>query len=218
MPPMLALERNEPKLWYARVAAAVTWSMLLLQLCLSIQLSWRNGHGAWHGVWMYFAFFTILTNLLAACALAAAALERPATLLTSPGIVTGMAASIILVGVAYNLLLRNVWNPHGLQLLADIVLHDVTPPLFVGWWWLAASARPPRYAEIFAWAWYPIAYFVYAMLRGAASGFYPYPFFNVGALGLAQVVVNALAILAGFVAIAAALIAVARLRVRRVRA
>jgi hypothetical protein len=215
---MSALQLDAAKLWYARIAAAIAWSMLLLQLWLSIRLSWRNGHGTLHGIWMYFAFFTILTNLLAAFALAAAALRKSATILTSPSGVTGIAASIILVGIAYNLLLRHVWNPHGLQLLADVTMHDVTPLLFVGWWWLAASTQPPRYREIFYWAWYPIAYFAYAMLNGAASGFYPYPFFNVATLGIAQVIVNALAILAGFVVIAAALITIERLRTRRVRA
>jgi len=208
---MLVVERNRFKLWYARLAAGVTWAMLLLQLGLSIQISWRTGHGAWHGVWMYFAFFTILTNWLAAFALASASLGRSGTVLTAPGIVTGIAASMVLVGAAYNLLLRNFWNPHGLQLLADVVLHDVTPVLFVGWWWLAVS-EAPGYAEIVRWAGYPIAYFAYAMLRGAASGFYPYPFFDVPALGFGQVVVNALAILAGFVAVAAALVTMARRR------
>ena len=46
---------------------------------------------------------------------------------------------------------------------------------------------------------FPIAY---AMARGAITGFYPYPFIDVPALGIARVIVNALAILAGFFAIA----------------
>ena len=215
---METLRRDDLKLWYARVAAAIAWAMLLLQFGLSIQISWRNGHSAWHGAWMYFAFFTILTNLLAAFALAAAAWRGSATALSSPNTVTGIAASIVLVGIAYNLLLRNVWNPQGLQLLADVTLHDITPVLFVGWWWLVAAEHPLRYAEIFRWAWYPVVYFVYAMLRGAVSGFYPYPFIDVPTLGVVQVIVNALAILAGFFAIAALLVAIARLRTRRVRA
>lgn len=207
--------RDDLKLWYARVVGAVAWAALLLQFVLSIQISWRNGHSAWHGVWMYFAFFTILTNLLAAFALAATGLRGPSTELASPRTVTGIAASIVLVGIAYNLLLRDIWHPQGLQLVADVILHDVTPVLFVGWWWLVASEHPLRYAEILRWAWYPIAYFAYTMLRGAMSGFYPYPFIDVPTLGIAQVIVNALAILVGFFAIAAALVAIARARAMR---
>ena len=212
---MEALRRDDLKLWYARIAAAVAWATLLLQFGLSIQLSLRNGQSVWHGAWMYFAFFTILTNLLAAFALAAAASRGSATALASPGAITGIATNIVLVGIAYNLLLRNVWNPQGLQLLADVSLHDITPVLFVGWWWLAASEYPLRYAEIFRWAGYPVAYFAYAMLRGAVSGFYPYPFIDVPTLGIGQVIVNALGILAGFFVIAALLVAIARVRTKK---
>jgi len=215
---MQTFPRNDTKLWYARIAAAVTWAALLLQLWLSIELAHMNGRGAWNGVWTYFSFFTILTNLLAAAALAAAALRRSASALVSPGIVTGIAASIVLVGIAYNLLLRNTWNPQGLQLLADVLLHDIDPLLFLGWWWLAASMQPLRYAEIIHWAGYPIAYFVYAMARGAIDGFYPYPFVDVPTLGMGRVIVNALTILIAFAAIAALLIAVARFRMRQARA
>ena len=215
---MPTAQRSDSGLWYARIAAATLWFALLLQLWLSIELARTNGRGAWHGVWLYLAFFTILTNLLAAATLTAVALRRSTSVLTSPGSVIGIAASIVLVGIAYNLLLRNTWNPQGLQLLADVLLHDIDPPLFLGWWWLAASMRPPRYAEIIRWAGYPIAYFVYAMARGAADGFYPYPFVDVPTLGMVRVIVNALAILAGFVAIAALLIALARLRTRRAHA
>ncbi|MBS0583559.1 MAG: Pr6Pr family membrane protein [Proteobacteria bacterium] len=211
-------QRNDFRLWYARVAAATAWFALLLQFWLSIELSRANGKGVWHAVWMYFAFFTILTNLLAAAALATAASRKSSSVLTRPDIVTGIAASIVLVGIAYNLLLRNFWNPHGLQLLADITLHDLTPPLFLGWWWLSASAQPLRYAAILRWMCYPIAYFAYAMARGAVDGFYPYPFVDVPELGIARVLANALAILAGFIAVAALLVALARFRAQRAHA
>jgi hypothetical protein len=211
---MFASPPDDRHAWYARIAAAITWFALLLQLWLSIEIGLANGNGVWQGVWTYFAFFTILTNLLAASALATAALRR-SNALTSPAAVTGIAACIALVGIAYNLLLRNTWNPQGLQLLADVLLHDIDPLLFLGWWWLTASSRSPSYAEVFRWARYPVAYFAYAMARGALEGFYPYPFIDVPALGMARVIVNALAILIGFFAIAAGLTAVARFRARR---
>lgn len=215
---MQTFRRNDPKPLYARIAASVAWAALLLQFGLSVQLAWQNGQSAWQGAWMYFAFFTILTNLLAAAALTAAVRRRSTRALTSPGTVTGIAASIVLVGIAYNLLLRNTWNPQGLQLLVDVLLHDIDPLLFLGWWWLAASTQALRYMDIVGWAGYPIAYFIYAMVRGAVDGFYPYPFIDLPTLGAAQVVVNALAILIAFVAISALLVAVARFRVRRARA
>jgi hypothetical protein len=215
---MQIMQRSDPRLWYARIAAVIAWSGLLLQFWLSVELSRGNGNGVWQAAWMYVAYFTILTNLLAASALAAAALRKSCGMLTTPGAVTGIAASIIIVSVAYNLLLRNLWNPQGLQLIADATLHDVAPLLFLGWWWLDASMQPLRYAQIARWAGYPIAYFVYVLLRGAATGFYPYPFVDVSALGIGRVVINALVILACFAGIAALLVWIARFRARRARA
>jgi hypothetical protein len=72
-----------------------------------------------------------------------------------------------------------------------------------------------RYAQIAYWAIYPGLYFVYALLRGALSGFYAYPFIDVAALGYLRVLENALGILVGFIVIAAILIALARLGARR---
>jgi hypothetical protein len=65
------------------------------------------------------------------------------------------------------------------------------------------------------WVLWPLAYFVYAMLRGAATGFYPYPFIDVDRLGYAQVLVNAVGVGTGYFFVAAVLFALDRLRPRR---
>ena len=57
----------------AATAAAIGWLALALQLLLSIQLTSASGQGALTGVWLYLGYFTILTNVLAAMALTAAA-------------------------------------------------------------------------------------------------------------------------------------------------
>jgi hypothetical protein len=44
----------------------------------------------------------------------------------------------------------------------------------------------------------PLAYFPYALARGALDGRYPYPFIDVGTLGWARVLGNAAAIAAAF--------------------
>jgi hypothetical protein len=32
-------------------------------------------------------------------------------------------------------LLRHLWHPQGWQFIADELLHDVMPLLFLGYWW-----------------------------------------------------------------------------------
>ncbi len=195
----------------ARSAIALTgWFALLLQLHLSSRQSVATGGGVVHGLWMYFAFFTILTNLLAALVLSLPAVAPDSALgrfCSRPATIAGAAANIALVGIAYNLLLRDLWHPRGLQLLADVLLHDVVPLAVVAWAWLGArQGCSATLAERLRWSLWPIAYFVYAMARGAATGFYAYPFFNVGHLGYGRVLVNAIAIFLGFLLITVTLL------------
>jgi hypothetical protein len=203
---------------YTSALALLAWAALILQLYLTIRQSQARGVGAAAAAWLYFAFFTVLTNILAALTLTWP-LVRPRSaagrFFARADVVTAVAANIILVGISYNLLLRNAWNPQGLQLLADVLLHDVLPAAVVVYWWLIASRSAHRYADIARWAVYPAVYFVYALLRGAGSGFYAYPFIDVTQLGYVRVLGNGLGILAGFVVIAAILIAIGRARARR---
>lgn len=203
---------------YAAFAALVCWLALSLQFYLSVRLSIADGSGALHGIWMYFAFFTVLTNLLVGAVLTIPRLAPGSTAArycAHPDTLAGTSVNIALVCIAYNLLLRDTWNPHGLWLFADILLHDAVPALFVVYAWLRTDGSPARFIPRLRWAIWPVFYFVYAMLRGAATGFYPYPFINIHALGYMRVLGNAVGILFGYFVLAATLYAVERLLQRR---
>ncbi|WP_049623340.1 Pr6Pr family membrane protein [Frateuria defendens] len=202
----------------AGALALLGWAALTLQLGLSIRLTEAGGRSAWHAVWVYAGYFTILTNALVAWALSAAALEPRDTLgrfLRRPDVQTGLAMSIVIVGAVYNLLLRQLWHPQGWQRAADATLHDAMPPLYLLYWWLAVPKASLRWRQVFAWQLYPVAYFAYALARGAVDGWYPYPFLDVGALGYARVLLNACAVLLAFVAVALLLVASGRWQARR---
>jgi len=192
--------------------ALLSWFALGLQLQLSIARSLAAGDSALHGVWMYFAFFTILTNLIVASTLTLPLLGARFRSLTRPGVSSAVAAYIAVVSIAYNLLLRGMWNPRGWQLAADILLHDVIPLLYLVYWWFNVPRRSLNWRSLPGWSVYPVIYFAYAMTRGALTGFYPYPFINAARLGYPQVLANACGLLLGFLAVAAALIALNRSR------
>ncbi|RDD82422.1 hypothetical protein DVJ77_07710 [Dyella tabacisoli] len=202
---------------FAAAAALLGWFALVVQLYLSIQLTRSNGDGAWAGVWIYFGFFTILTNLLVACALTAAALGPRGPISRTfgrPGVHTCIAMSIVVVSALYNVLLRQLWHPEGWQLVADVILHDVMPVLFLLHWWLAVPKTSLRWRQIGFWQLYPAAYFVYVLARGAVNDWYPYPFLDVSKLGYAQVCIDACAVLLAFIAVACALLALGRRQTR----
>ncbi len=167
-----------------KIAAVLGWFALLLQLYLILALRWQAGKSLLGGLDIFFSYFTVLTNIL--------------------------AAAIIVVGLAYNLLLRNTWNPQGLQWVADELLHDVMPVLFVIYWWFCVPKGTLQWRDVWPWLIYPAVYFVYALVRGSLVDSYPYPFIDVNQLGYSQVLVNALMVLVGFVVVSLLVIAVDR--------
>lgn len=197
----------------AALVALAGWAALALQLALSLRLAYGNGLGPGHGLLVYFGYFTILSNLLAtvaATAVAAAPGSGAGRWFARPGVVTAITAVMLVVAGAYHLLLRQVWDPRGWQLVADLALHYALPALVLAWWWLHARARRLRWRSIPSWTAFPLAYLGYALVRGELTGLYPYPFIDVPVLGYGRVLVNAAGLLAVYCAVAAALVLVGR--------
>lgn len=165
-------------------------------------------------VWRYLAFFTILTNLMVAVVNTVAALTPASAsgrLLAGANTRVGVTLYIATVGVIYHLLLADLWDPQGWQLIADQLLHTATPVLSVLAWLafddkrgLTLKALP----QIIVW---PLGYTIYALLRGAFDGFYPYPFIDAGTLGYARVLMNVAGLTAGFLLAGGALILIGRM-------
>lgn len=206
------LKHHKPaRFFLLGLLAAVAWFGVLLQFALSLALSKANGYSLAHGSITYFGYFTVLSNLLVAV-IASMGLVVPESRAFS-GSVRGCATTaIVLVGIGYHVLLREVWDPQGWQQVADNTLHYVVPLLSLAYWGLF----PPRwrlaaYAPL-AWGAYPVAYFAYVIVRGELIGSYPYYFIDVGELGFATVLTNALAFLLAFVALGFGIRALARLR------
>ena len=195
------------------VMALLGWGGLAIQLYVILLMRWSSGASVIGGLLSYFSFFTVITNTMVATVLTYAAISRPSkgrTFFLQSWVSSGIAVSIIVVGVAYSLLLRQLWQPHGLAWLANELLHDVMPVLFALYWWFCVPKGSLRVSHIGVWALYPALYFAYILLRGHLLGVYPYPFIDVNKLGYALVFLNAGEILAGFVGVALMLVALDR--------
>lgn len=187
----------------AAVTALVGWAALALQLALII----RN-LGPVLGVWRFVGFFTILTNIGAAVVASAIALGLNGPLAGARARLTA-ATSIALVGIVYSVALRAMWHPTGLQKVADMALHDVTPLLFLALW--AASPHPGLQWREIGWALLPPAvYAVYAMARGAIDGWYAYWFLNPAEQGAGALMASIAVLLCAVAAVAAVLVSVDR--------
>lgn len=141
----------------------------------------------------YFSFFTILTNIIVALC-ATALVLRPKSgwvmFFLSPKTLTGITIYITVVGLVYNIILRQLWNPQGLQRWVDELLHTIIPILFILFWAIWVTKRELQWKDILSWLIYPFLYTIFILVRGAFSGFYPYPFIDVNKLGYNKALLN----------------------------
>ena len=189
---------------FVATAALAGWVGLAIQQYLILYSRWTSGASLLGGLISFFSFFTVLTNTLVVVVLSYALVKRDSgakRFFLAPRISSAIAASIVVVSLAYNLLLRHLWSPQGFQFIADELLHDVMPLLFVVYWWRCVPKGTLRLKHIAGWVIYPLVYFGYVLLRGHMLGQYQYPFMDVDSLGYPQVFVNAGGILAGFIVI-----------------
>ena len=191
------------------LTAVAAFIALALQLYLSLRFADANGRSAGYGVVQYLGFFTITTNLLVLFA-SAPPMLAPASWMgrffVRPAAVGWVASSILFVGAAYFVLLRHVWHPQGLQLVADVLLHYVVPILYLFFSFVALRSTRLRWVSPFWWSIYPLIYFVYALVRGALINAYPYGFIDASALGYATTFRNAIFLLIAFLVLAYLLI------------
>jgi len=167
--------------------------------------------------WRYFAYFTILTNVLVtAVMIRASLLPKSHVGLNAPRIELMAVTSILFVCIVYNVLLASRWDPRGWQKVADLILHDITPALFT-LFWLLKQRTPLRWRfALFAAIW-PLAYAVYSLTRGAIDGFYPYFFMDPTSLSIPRIAMNLGLLMMFFVFGAAIMVCANRVIVRRLR-
>lgn len=164
----------------AILIALVTWVGLAVQF----RASFANNGSLPDTIWIMLRYFTIIANLLAAAAFTAIATGRGRWV--TPARLGGITLAMVLVGIVYALLLNGLLELSGGAALADLLLHKVTT-ILVPLYWLAFAPRGGlTRRDPLSWALLPLAYFIYALVRGRFEGVYAYPFLNVDKLGWAQ--------------------------------
>ncbi len=207
--------RFKPAVAVAALGALITWAGLILQFFLTLGSALARGLGLLEGIALYLAYFTILTNLLVALALTAFAARPRSTLgqfFRRADVCTALAAAIAFVSLGYIVLLRGQWQPEGLYLAADAALHYLSPLAFLVTWWLVLPGGRASWRIVPIALIYPLAYLLYVLVRGALTGFYPYPFFDVAELGYARVLASTAAMAAAYLVLTILLVAIARRR------
>lgn len=195
--------------------ALLGWFAVIAQLWLMLE----NRHtSAGEAIVRFFSYFTILTNLMVALTLTASLLKKRSgtgKFLTNPATVSAITVYIVVVGLVYNLVLRSLWRPEGLQHTVDELLHTFMPLLFLIYWIAFVPKQSLQWKYAFPWLCYPLLYLAFVLVRGFNSGFYPYYFIDIDKLGYPTVLIHSALLGLIFLAFSLALIGLSKIRKRR---
>ncbi len=165
----------------------------------------------------FFSYFTILSNILAATVLTAplvAPESRLAIWAEQSGPRAAIATYVTITAVIYHAILASQWHPQGLHLVADTILHTVTPLAFLIDVALRGGEGEARWIAALKALAMPALYGLWTLAHGALSGFYPYPFMNVAKRGYPAVLVTMVAMSLTFALVAVIFVALLRVRAR----
>jgi hypothetical protein len=137
-----------------------------------------------------FSYFTIQSNLLIGGVSVALAVDPRRDGPVFRVLRLDALLCIAVTGIVYNTVLRGLVELTGAGMVSNMMLH-VLAPVFAVVTWLLVGPRPRVTGRTVWWSVvYPIAWLVYTFVRGAVTGWYPYPFLDVNALGYAGAVTN----------------------------
>ncbi|MFJ4713162.1 Pr6Pr family membrane protein [Streptomyces sp. NPDC088785] len=175
------------------------------------------------------SYFTIQSNILVALVLALSAARAWSARQPLPAVLTGGTLLFICItGLVYHFVLANSSSGFsmtddadhaitGWRTVSNQLLHTVTPiGVFLDWLLLTRPGRL-RLRHAALWLLYPLAYFGFALVRGAimspgTPARYPYPFLDVDAHGYPGVLTNAVVFGLAFYVLALILVALDHVR------
>jgi hypothetical protein len=197
---------------FALTGALLAWFAIITQFYLIMS---NRVVPAPDTIFRFFSFFTVDTNIIVAFCFTFIFLRKNTRLshfFYKTSTITAITVYITIVGIVYNIILRSLWKPEGMQKIVDELLHSVIPGFFILFWLLFAQTRELKWANALPWLIYPIIYMKWSVIHGAITEFYPYPFVDVNKLGYGKALLNAIGILVLIFLLSLILIALNRTR------
>lgn len=193
----------------ARAWSALTVLAVVLGVGTQLVLTAGGSEGYFqeplHRTLNLFVFFTIQSNLLVGSSALLTALDPDRDTLLRRWLRLTSLVAVTVTGVVYHAVLAALQDLSGWARVADELLHTVVPVLMVLGWVLFGPRRRTGWRVVGLSLVFPVVWLLFTLVRGRlVGGFWPYPFVDVGELGLAQVLLNCGLVAVLFVALAAA--------------
>ena len=116
-------------------------------------------------------------------------------------------AGITVTGVVHWFFLRPILHLQGWSAFADKLLHVLVPVMAVLGWALFGPRRRVSWSLLATALVWPVLWLAYTLGYGAVTGWYPYPFLDVGVLGYGSVLITSVAVAVVVLCVLATLIA-----------
>ena len=156
-------------------------------------------------------FFTIWGNVAACIIMALIALGKS----PSPAIMAALVTALAIIGGIYWALLSGEHHPQGLDRITNQFHHTIIPVASVLWWLRYTPTASSIKAMIPVIMVPPLTYGAFALVLGQMTGFYPYFFTDLPALGWPLFIASNIGLALFFAALGAGLIAVKNVLNRR---
>lgn len=121
----------------------------------------------------------------------------PSSWLAQPRVRMMALVGISMVGIVYSMALRALMPDDFGMLLAGSVQHDVVPLLFAAAWLFGPHGNPDRSWFLWILA-LPLVFLAAMVLRGLATGWYPYWFIDPGTVDMTGAALVVAAMVAAF--------------------
>lgn len=189
------------RIWFGLTALAV-----LAGVAISVSTAAVTGGQAWASpvarALNSFAYFTTQSNLIVGVTtlLLALRLDRSSALFRVfrlDGLVM-----IAITGVVFHTMLAGLLELRGWSSAGNQLVHTVVPLLAIGGWLLFGPRGAITWRVVGLSLIYPISWVVFTLIRGALTGWYPYPFLDCAQLGYPRVSLTLLGITAAFLLLA----------------
>jgi hypothetical protein len=191
-------------------------SVALVLFAIVYQLAWLVNENRFDP-FRFFAFFTIQSNLFGVAVLATlvARGDRPRS--ATLELLRGAAALYLTVTFVVVILFLSGADVQLELQWVDFVLHKFFPVVVVLDWLVDPPSTPLGTRHALLWLAYPLVWLALTVVRGAADGWYPYPFLDPSNGGYGSVLLYVVTILAFLLVIGTVLVALGNWRGRTTR-
>ncbi|MBA2381323.1 MAG: Pr6Pr family membrane protein [Chloroflexi bacterium] len=181
------------------LARAVSAALVLIAILFQVKTNLDAGS---FNPTRFFAFFTILSNAFGMILFFVLAARRADAHTRTLDVLRGANVVYLTVTFIVVILLLSGADLQVAVPWVDFVVHKLFPVIVLVDWLIDPPVGRFTVSDALLWLVYPLGWLGFTLIRGAADGFYPYPFLNPAHGGYGTVAAYVVAILVGFLVIA----------------